>query len=77
MQNLFAPLLLSAGAFAAIDPEYAVNLTLYHVNQVNYTKGDIANMNTGTYFNLSAQHIKTHSITATHLCTHLVKRRVT
>jgi hypothetical protein len=37
----------ATGCFAAIDPKYAINLTLYHVNQVNYTRGDITNMNTG------------------------------
>jgi hypothetical protein len=39
--------LAATGALAAIDPQYAKNLTLYHVNEANYTKGDIVNMNTG------------------------------
>ena len=48
MRSFSAILLASAGgALAAIDPQYAANLTLYHVNEKNYTLGDITNMNTG------------------------------
>ncbi|EDQ89268.1 uncharacterized protein MONBRDRAFT_25531 [Monosiga brevicollis MX1] len=41
---------LVAVSEAAIDPAYAINMTVYHVNEKNYTAGDVTNMNTADVF---------------------------
>eukprot|EP00056_Hartaetosiga_gracilis_P000387 m.38113 g.38113 ORF g.38113 m.38113 type:complete len:352 (-) comp10183_c0_seq2:1253-2308(-) len=33
-----------------IDPDFVVNITIFHINELNYTKGDIANMDTADVF---------------------------
>eukprot|EP00043_Microstomoeca_roanoka_P000128 m.26906 g.26906 ORF g.26906 m.26906 type:complete len:119 (+) comp10137_c0_seq3:103-459(+) len=51
-----APLVVSlvavllTAAKGTIDPQYAINMTIYHVNELNFTKGTLVNMDTADVY---------------------------